>query len=306
MNFRTLSVLLSTVSLASVASSTARGDDSKRICTDAYAQAQTLRDAHKLKDAREQLRVCSQSTCKAFIVKDCTDWLLDVESRLPSVVFSAKDSRGQPLTDVTVSMDGATVAEKLDGESIEVDPGQHTFTFVASDGTKVEQPFAVLEGQKAQSVLASVPTAASIAAMKAEQEAAQPPAPAPAPPPPPEFWTTRRKIAVAVGGVGVAGIVTGGIFGLLATSAASQQKTDCAGPTTCSNRGQALSDHSSALNDSTISTVAFIAGGAVLAGGVALFLFGGKGAESPAVSSALLVVPTLGPSGGGLLMRKGF
>jgi hypothetical protein len=314
---RCLRILLTIAGLATAVPFAARADDkkvdTKKVCPDAYAQAQTLRDANKLKEAREQLRVCSQSTCKAFIVKDCTGWLVEIEGRVPSIVLSAKDARAQPLTDVAVSMDGTPIAPRLAGESIEVNPGDHMFNFVAADGTKVDQLFTVLEGQKAQAVAVTIPTAASVAALKAEQEKAErPPLSLPPPPPPESFWSARRKIAVAVGGVGVAGLIAGSVFGVLAASASSQQKTDCAGPSNCSNHGQALSDHSSALSDSSVSTVAFIAGGAVMATGIGLFLLGGHrdhGPETPPespLSMGLLVVPSVGPNVGGLLISRSF
>jgi hypothetical protein len=290
-----MNVLLAAVTIVAFTPFNASADDSKKVCTDAYAEAQTLRDVNKLKDARDQLRICSQSVCKAFIVKDCTDWLVEIEGRLPSVVFSAKDARGDLLTDVTVSMDGTTIAQKLDGQSIEVDPGHHTFTFVASDGTKVEKPFAVLEGQKAQSVAVTLATTLSVA---------EPKPPPPPPPSPPVFWSTTRRIAVVTGGVGVASLITGSIFGALAGSVSSRQKTDCPSPTNCANHGQAVSAHSLALSESTVSTAMFVVGGALLAGGITLFLTVRDGPSPP--PTALRVVPSLDARGGGFLIREDF
>jgi hypothetical protein len=293
---RTLSVLFSTVSIASVVSSTARGDDHKKVCTDAYAEAQTLRDAHKLKEARDQLRLCSQSTCTAFIVKDCTSWLLDIEDRVPSVVFSAKDGRGQPLTNVTVAMDGAPVAQKLDGKSIEVDPGMHAFTFVASDGTKVEQPFAVLEGQKAQSVAASVPspTPPALAASPPPSGAVSALAPSAGP-----GADTRagggssiKIIGLVVGGVGVAGLVVGSIFGV---EALSTKGAHCPSDNLCAPEGSAGAAESQARN----ANIGFVAGGVLAAGGAALFLLTPSGPPEGHAAGAS-VRPFVGPSTGGL------
>jgi hypothetical protein len=293
---RTLNALLAAGALAAFTSSEAGAGDSKKVCTDAYAQAQTLRDANKLKEAREQLRICSQATCKAFIVRECTAWLVEIESRVPSIVLSAKDAHGTPVTDVFVSMDGTPISQKLDGESIEVDPGPHTFTFVASDGTKVEQSLAVLEGQKAQSVAVSIPTAASAASVarpKAEQQTGK------APLPPPDFWTTQRAIGVATGGVGVAGIAVGSVFGLLASSKWNSSKSECPAAG-CSDHAAAVADHDSASSMATVSTVAFTVGGVALATGAILFLTGAKmsAAETP---EGIVVAPTVGAAGPGLV-----
>jgi hypothetical protein len=125
--------------------------DDKQVCTDAYGQAQTLRDAHKLTEAREQLRVCARAECPGFIAKDCAAWLKDVEPRIPSVVLIAKNAAGSDLVDVKVTVDGAPLATKLDGLAVDVDPGAHTFAFEAPDG-KVEQKVVIAEGGKAQRV----------------------------------------------------------------------------------------------------------------------------------------------------------
>jgi hypothetical protein len=130
--------------------SVARAQD-KQTCNAAYQDGQVARDAHKLLKAREQLRVCASATCPGFITKDCSDWLKDLEPRVPSVVFTAKNAAGADVTDVKVTMDGAPLADKLDGIAVEVDPGPHTFGFEGGDG-RVEQKVLVAEGTKAQHV----------------------------------------------------------------------------------------------------------------------------------------------------------
>ncbi|HEY8086699.1 MAG TPA: hypothetical protein VIF09_02610, partial [Polyangiaceae bacterium] len=150
MTTRSLALAAAVVTVTCATSSRAVAQDTKeqkKVCADAYSQAQTLRDAHKLRDTRTQLRVCAQASCPGFIVKDCTEWLVDLERRMPSVVLSAKDGRGQPLTRVGVTVDGTRIAQSLDGDSIEVDPGLHTFVFATADGARSELQFTVLEGQ---------------------------------------------------------------------------------------------------------------------------------------------------------------
>ena len=61
--------------------SQAQTPDSKKLGDDAYQRAQTQRDNHQLLDARDALRICSQPSCRQFIIKDCTDWLTDVRGR---------------------------------------------------------------------------------------------------------------------------------------------------------------------------------------------------------------------------------
>src|ERR1700735_803801 len=76
--------------------STAFADD-KQVCSEAYANAQNSRDAHKFMAARAQLRVCAGAQCPGFMAKDCAGWLKDVEPRIPSVVFVAKNAAGSDL-----------------------------------------------------------------------------------------------------------------------------------------------------------------------------------------------------------------
>jgi hypothetical protein len=125
--------------------------DEKQVCSDAYQQAQKLREAHKLVTAREQMKVCARAECPGFIAKDCADWLKDVEPRIPSVVLTGKNAAGADVTDVKVSIDGAPLVSKLDGLAVDVDPGAHTFAFEAADG-RAEQRVLVPEGTKAQRV----------------------------------------------------------------------------------------------------------------------------------------------------------
>src|SRR5580692_7308798 len=108
--------------------------DEKQVCSDAYQQAQKLREAHKLVTAREQMKVCARAECPGFIAKDCADWLKDVELRIPSVVLTGKNAAGADVTDMKVSIDGAPLVSKLDGLAVDVDPGAHTFAFEAADG----------------------------------------------------------------------------------------------------------------------------------------------------------------------------
>jgi hypothetical protein len=291
-------------------SSTGHADD-KASCVDAYGKAQKLRGANQLVSAREQLRVCAQSTCPKFIARDCATWLVDVESRLPSVVLFAKDSSGGEVSQATVSVDGTVVAQQLDGHAIEVDGGRHVFTFTLPDGKKIDQTYVVLEGQKAQRVGVEIPAAAPPSggpaggpAGKAADQVwgAGQPAESNA-----SSWNGRKTLAAVVAGVGVAGIGVGTAFGVTAMSSASNQKSACASSANCTNRAQALTDHSNAANASTLSTIGFIAGGALVATGVVLFFTAPKGQEkADGTSARLQVVPDASPAGAGVLLRGRF
>jgi hypothetical protein len=73
-----------------------------------------------------------------------------------------------------------------------------------------------------------------------------------------------------IGGVGILGIGAGAIFGVQASSKWSDAKSKCSDyPYGCTPEAQDM--QSSAKSAGTISTVGFIAGGALLATGLVLY-----------------------------------
>jgi hypothetical protein len=301
-------LFLSVVSLATLTASPGRADDSKKVCTDAYAQAQTLRDAHKLKDARDQLRICSQSTCTAFIVKECTTWLLEVEKGVPTVVITAKDSVGADLVDVRVSVDGQLLTTKLDGQAVAINPGSRLLHFEFADGTQLDRQVLVKEGEKNQEVavvlskkggLAPAPTPASVPTVPLATPAAEgahpsltvgveegAPAGASGHAGGSGAW---KALGWVLGGVGVVGMGVGTTFGILAIN---DKSTDCAN-NVC-NAGTLSGLKTAAL----VSDIGVIGGAVLVAGGGALVLFTPKGNAEASVK----VAPTWTAQGGGVVL----
>jgi hypothetical protein len=269
-------------------------------CIDADTQAQTLRRAGKLAATRDQLQKCGDPSCPALVRDDCSRRLDEVERAQPTILFEAKDAAGQDLVGVKVAVDGQPHAESLGGTALKVDPGPRTFTFTGPDLSPLTQTFVVREGEKDRRE--RVVLARTVAA----------PAPGLAVPPstppesPPSGMARGKVYGLILGGVGLAGIGVGSVFGLMTASAGSQQKSDCAGASSCANYGQAAHDHTTAQNDGTISTIAFIAGGALLAGGAVLFFVSGSPSSEPSATSRLVVAPSVGPGAGGLLVRGEF
>ena len=262
-----VSAPLAPFAVAFLLASTARASDLKT-CDAAYDEAQTLRDARKLASARDALLVCARATCPAFMAKDCRTWLGEVEPRIPSVVLVALDATGVAVPNVSAAIDGAA-ARKLDGTSWDVDPGQHTFTFVLPDGTRVDRPFLVIEGQKEQRVAVTVAAAPAAAAPLA---APMPVTPrpdslvgpvAPVIEKPSSSGFPYRTVGFVSLGLGVAGVAIGAVFGAEALSTKSDH---CIG--TACDPGYA----STALEQGTASTVGFVAGGVLAAAGLTLVL----------------------------------
>jgi hypothetical protein len=296
---RALLRLAGTVAVAAAlfSATPARADDVKKACTDAYAQSQTLRDARRLKAAREQLRTCSRPACPAFIVADCAGWLDAVEKSLPTVVLSAKDGAGRDLLDVRVAVDGQPLVTKLDGHAVEMDPGPHAFRFDLADGTTATQQALVKEGDRnlvVSTILgapAAAPPASALAARAGEPSLVDPVAFVASGAPALSSGGGRRVLGLVVGGVGVAGLAAGAIAGVAASSTWNTAKGECPSHAQCTP--QAVRDQSSASTLATTSTIAFVAGGALVVVGVTLFLTAPRD-TAPAVG---LVV---GPGSAGL------
>jgi len=257
------SILVSTTAFA-------EGD----VCKASYEGAQvSMKSTDGKKDlltAREQLRTCLRSDCKDWIVADCSRWLTDVESRIPTIVFAARDTAGHEITDARVMNEsGAEVAATLDGRSIEMNPGRYVYVFARPDGTRRDQTVIVREGEKVQVVTATFDAPPGATTTTTTE-------------PPPIVVTPRnnlRTTGYVVGGVGVAGLAVGSIFGLMAMSAKSGGNCDgdlCDGGT-----------RDKAYPYATVSTIAFVAGAALVAGGVLLVLISPNNPKKSAYNSTV-------------------
>jgi hypothetical protein len=83
----------------------------------------------------------------------------------------------------------------------------------------------------------------------------------------------QRTLGYLVGGAGIVGLGLGVTFGLLSKSTyndASAPANCPTGPASCNDTG--VSGGEKAHEQATISTVAFVAGGALVGGGIALYL----------------------------------
>lgn len=181
----------------------------KKECAAAYVEAQKLKKAGSLKQARGQLEICGREECMTAIKKDCISWLDEVSSSLPSVVISAKGPDGKETFDVKVTVDGEVVADKLDVKAIEVDPGTHKFVFEYAGKDPIEEEVILREGQKNKAIDIS---------FVSETKTAAPP---PSGEPPIEDEVPedpgKKKIPViswVLGGVGVAAIGGAAFFWL--------------------------------------------------------------------------------------------
>jgi hypothetical protein len=177
-------------------------------CANEHERSQLLRNEGKLIQQREALRACSDQACPGIIRADCTTWLVEVEGKLPTLVFAAESSAGDE-PDVRVFMDGRLLTERLDGKSIVVDPGVHDFRFELARFPPKQLRALVREGEKER-----------VIAVRFDEA----PPTTPAQPPPPvqqkedkPVVPGERPVPVVVyvlGGVAVVGAASATYFGL--------------------------------------------------------------------------------------------
>ncbi len=144
---RWLALALATASLC-LPSAEAHADPTER-CLSAYEKAQRLRQKKQLLAARSELVVCAQQSCPSELARDCSTWLSEVDTATPTLVVEVvKD--GVRLTEATVIVDAVTVASRLDGVAVPLDPGEHEVVVVLPGGERKARNVVLLEGEKAR------------------------------------------------------------------------------------------------------------------------------------------------------------
>ena len=124
------------------------------------------------------------------------------------------------------------------------------------------------------------------------------------PPPFPAPRTEGGSVvpAIAVGATGVVAIGVASVFGLTASSRWKDAQDLCPNAGACKTES-ALSQKQSAERWATASTVGFVAGGALLAGGAVLFFLR---SPAPVTSGRLQIAPTVGPQAAALSVSGAF
>ena len=309
-------------------SASARADVTltKDQCIDANGEGQELRREGKLSGAREKLLLCANQACPEIVRDDCNRRLDELERVQPTIAFEAKDASGADVTAVKVMVDGKPLADVLDGTALRVDVGRHVFTFEVIGSPPVTRTLVMTEGEKGRREVVKMGMASSKAPIQTSAAATTTSPPAEAPPtvrektaaPASTIFSdsertptsggvgTQKVLGLVTGGLGLAGLAIGGVFGLLTMAEKTNLQNDCP-PTTCTGRGHAsgVADYSNGMTDSTISTAGFIAGGALLVGGAVLFFTASPASEVPS-AAAMRFAPSVGTDGAGMLMRGVF
>jgi hypothetical protein len=276
------------VLVATLTSATAlAAPPTKEQCIAANEAVQYLREAHKLREAREKLLACAAETCPALVRQDCAQRLDEVTKAMPSVVFEVKDAAGNDAVGVIINMDGQPLARSAAGIAIELDPGEHTFVFEAAGLAKVEKKFVVVEGVKGRREVIRLGSAKPTEAATS--------APAPSRKEVSSRWSGPPILAWAAFGGGGAGLLLGITAGLVAGGKHSTLHGECNNTAgTCAP--QYAGDLDAFNTWRTVSTIGYVVGALGVAGGAALWFM------APKVPSANAHV-WFGPASAGIAGR---
>lgn len=221
-------------------------------------------------------------------------------------VDPSNDKEGVKKTEV--SRDGAEVTAASWGLPIPVDVGEHHVEASAPDKKSFKTTVKIARDGESAEV-----TIPKLESMQPEPSASAPPA---APPPstpaaaprPRDDGSGQRTVGLIVGGVGAAGLAAGAITGFMAIGKSNDAKAICATDGPCASR-EAVDAADNAKTMGLISTVGFIAGGALLATGAVLYVTAPSAEPlrgSAGSRTALRVAPSVGPTGGGVILGGRF
>ena len=205
----------------------------------------------------------------------------------------------EPTGGLTIRRDGQEIPAAALGTPIPVDPGKHTIEATAPGYSVWSTTIDV--GAAGDQKTVTVPKLAPLPEAKQGPREAAPPAA------PEEGGGTQRTVGFVVGGVGVASLGVGAIFGILAAGQASGAEDD---PALCPNKqctAAGREEIDAAGTKALISTLGVGVGLAAVGAGVALILTaGGSSRPEGAAAPSARVVPAVGPGGGGLQLVGAF
>jgi hypothetical protein len=159
-------------------------------CIAAHASAQELSDSGRLSEARRKFESCATSDCPKLVQKDCKVLGRAVEEAIPTLNLTVLEHHGQALAAFSVEVDGTALPPEASHRPIAVDPGNHRIRVLVSGRQAADVVIPVRKEEKNQSAVIQL-TEPDTAASKA------------------------RTAGYVLAGVGAAGLLSFGIFGIL-------------------------------------------------------------------------------------------
>lgn len=272
--FTAVSILVPSVAIA--------GPD-KQTCLAEYEETQKLKKSGKLLDAKKHSLVCAQDGCPTVVRDDCTQWSVELEKTIPTIVLVVTDADGRDVTDAVAYLDGKKITSHVEGKAIALDPGAHKLRVEREGYDTIEQNVVAHEGDKNRNVTVKFPN-------KAGAEAATPP---PVTTPVDTAPRTRPVPTAAwvFTGLGIAGVGGFVAFGLMGSSKKSDLDSSACKPS-C-----AQDDVDAVKRDFLVADIALGVGVISLGVATVLFLTRGEEPKASAPSVGLSINPRGGASG---------
>ena len=268
--------------------------------TIALYEGRALSKLHRFVEAEEAYMRAARTSLDAEspepfrkAVHDAEDDLLALRAKMPKVTI-VTSGPGAREVELSVTLDGRPLKSALLGVELPIDPGDHTLRAVVPGAAPSQVAFSVVE-QQTQTVELTVPLAER-APPKAHPQPAlvAPKQVAPQPEAKPASW--HLPVALVAGGVGVAGLATGIITGLMAGSRYSKAERQCPDHA-CVAGSAGLDTLQSFRSLRTVSTIGYIIGGVGLAAGTTLFLTAPSKSTARARTGSVNVWVNLGSVG---------
>jgi serine/threonine-protein kinase len=212
-----------------------------------------------------------------------------LEGSLSRVTFKMADEN-KDIEGLEVHQGGEPVNRALWGSAVPVDPGELEVV-VKAPGYEWFKTI-VLVGEGGSTATLTIPALVKLPEEAAEPEAEEAPTQAPMVASTEDIerpGSGQQLAGIIVGSIGVVGLGVGGAFGFLAMNKSSEADEFCDGES-CQAGTEGVSLTDQARTNATISTIGFVAGGALLAGGAVLFLTAPSGEET----ARFQLTPTVG------------
>ncbi len=215
MNRHAWPAVLACVTVASGAFANDSASEKKRACIASHANAQRARLRGEILHARSALKSCAAPECPELIRSECNGWLEGLQTPAPSVVFAAKDARGNAMTRVRVQSGDRVLTPALTGTATVVEPGLHELEFRSADGRIQRIRLTISPSAQEQLVevtFADPPEASPLATRRLPAE--------------PQHGLPRESWVL--GGVSVGALISASYFGLTGLSLQRDLEQRCA------------------------------------------------------------------------------
>jgi len=166
-----------------------------------------------LLQGRDAFLKCSATNCPAQIQRDCLNYMEQIQLQIPSVAFRVS-ADGMSRADVKVYMDGALVLERLSGKAFDLNPGSHDVRIVLGSFAPHEETLVVSEGDKFRIVEVKFVTPLAAAGDPGVPQR--------------EMHRPTPVSTYVFGGLGVAAVISGAIWGTSAYVLKNNLENDCA------------------------------------------------------------------------------